>query len=870
MLKSIFGAGSENRGKRLLVTGMYGLLNSAGGRKTNGIGILGMMSSVSGDGMVKGECVRGKASRRWLWGLVWWSTAESKGWKEEFGDFLGYVNGECMARRGDTWPITCGKLGPTGWLISGQVVQGGTFAWRCGVAGLAGGRRLTCGVQGVGPDVYVWSDGLMQDDYEDDYGVWMFRRWIITEGAATMGNIIEGSLTYGYALQMPKEGSLTLGVGRVLFICFGDTKRSILWGGLVGKERCVFWSQWVGIKRYVLKEEKRCVSRPRWVGVKRGVLEEEKRCVLELNTGFDGGGLRTEKRNVWTMCCVNCVPYCLATVSFRMRSCVLKSDSRKVICWVMVALVLNSVSVMERCVLRKVMSLFLLVENGSNCSDFIVAFLGLFWDCKGKFRGSYMKNLSVLKEFVVVERESWFVDFFIVLRKVCSMEMGDSVWKKKSQSFTGIVDEFLKFHRHVHGIASKLDRGYERCFGGNGCAGHEMGGKEDFKGRQWWCSWWWLRKSTVESKGRSLLLEEIQYKRIGSDYCLEMLKRGVFGVCLNELKRCVLVIDLIKGKQSVLASQPVPRYSLISGLLRSKRSVLKQIDDDMKHSVLKSVVGYTKRCVLRMTIVTIRSVLGSGFNLSLYLESVSIYRIFSGFFLRFIIAICGSNFWCKRIFVMADEVANLMNNLRFSEEELVEMENMENQCKEQQCDTEKWIVAKLFTMRKVDGAAVLRVFGSVWKEQPLEEVLDLGANFFLFNKPTGEEGPYQFGEWLRVPFAKKKNAVQGGKKQGIVFTAKGMGERESSHGRGKNMGTLYQAEGSGEGKGKQLQHAQLRPRGPKRVLQGKFEVCPPIGPKKARSASNSQGSEIDGGLEVVSPLKTSITVEAAMQPRREP
>ncbi|KAK8547755.1 hypothetical protein V6N13_027368 [Hibiscus sabdariffa] len=159
MLKSIFGAGSENKGKRLLVTGMYGLLNSAGGRKTNGIGILGMMSSVSGDGMVKGECVRGKASRRWLWGLVWWSTAESKGWKEEFGDFLGYVNGECMARRGDTWPITCGKLGPTGWLISGQVVQGGTFAWRCGVAGLAGGRRLTCGVQGVGPDVYVWSDG---------------------------------------------------------------------------------------------------------------------------------------------------------------------------------------------------------------------------------------------------------------------------------------------------------------------------------------------------------------------------------------------------------------------------------------------------------------------------------------------------------------------------------------------------------------------------------------------------------------------------------------------------------------------------------------------------------------------------------------
>ncbi|KAK8590433.1 hypothetical protein V6N13_057326 [Hibiscus sabdariffa] len=504
MLKSIFGAGSGNRGKRLMVTGMYGLLNSAGGRKTNGIGILGMMSSVSGEGMVwlwwtnhdgweyakehprwserlcfgswwcswkvRGECVRGKASRRWLWGLVWWSTAESKGWKEEFGDFLGYVKGECMVRRGDTWPITCGKLGPYRAVNFWPGCAGGNI--RLEVRGGRLGRRS---------EVDIWRSGcgtrgICVDDYEDDYGVWMFRRWIITEGAAAMGNIIEGSLTYGSALQMPKEGSLTLGVGRVLFICFGDTKRSILWGSLVGKVRCVFWSRWVGIKRYVLKEEKRCVSRPRWVGVKRGVLEEEKRCVLELITGFDGGGLRTEKRNVWTMCGVNCVPYCLATVSFRMRSCVLKSDSRK-----------------------EGDEPVLVGGKWIELQRFYCGFFGPLSGLQGNFRGSYMKNLSVLKEFVVVKRESWFVDFFIVLRKVCSVEMGDSVWKKKSQSFTGIVDEFLKFHRHVHGIASKLDRGYERCCGGNGCAGHEMGGKEEFKGRQWWCSWWWLRKSTVVS-----------------------------------------------------------------------------------------------------------------------------------------------------------------------------------------------------------------------------------------------------------------------------------------------------------------------------------------------------------------------------------
>ncbi|KAK8973022.1 hypothetical protein V6N11_047025 [Hibiscus sabdariffa] len=329
---------------------------------------------------------------------------------------------------------------------------------------------------------FVWNGGwmrLMQDDYEDDYGVWMFRRWIITEGAAAMGNIIEGSLTYGSALQMPKEGSLTLGVGRVLFICFGDTKRSILWGSLVGKVRCVFWSRWVGIKRYVLKEEKRCVSRPRWVGVKRGVLEEEKRCVLELITGFDGGGLRTEKRNNEKLC---------SEERFEEGDMLGYGGSRFEFCF--------SYGTMR---FKEGDEPVLVGGKWIELQRFYCGFFGPLSGLQGNFRGSYMKNLSVLKEFVVVKRESWFVDFFIVLRKVCSVEMGDSVWKKKSQSFTGIVDEFLKFHRHVHGIASKLDRGYERCCGGNGCAGHEMGGKEEFKGRQWWCSWWWLRKSTVVS-----------------------------------------------------------------------------------------------------------------------------------------------------------------------------------------------------------------------------------------------------------------------------------------------------------------------------------------------------------------------------------
>ncbi|KAK8503544.1 hypothetical protein V6N13_027387 [Hibiscus sabdariffa] len=182
-------AGFGNRGKGPFDTGMYVVLNSAVGRKTDGIVRLeavwlwwanhdgwGEASALTRwpevlcfgeewlcfwwcSWKVRGEFVRGKAFGWWLWRFVWWSTAESKGRKEEFGDPLGYVNWKCMARRGETRSITCGMLGPTGRLISGQVVQWGTFAWRCGVAGLAGGPRLTCGVQRVWPIKYLWSVG---------------------------------------------------------------------------------------------------------------------------------------------------------------------------------------------------------------------------------------------------------------------------------------------------------------------------------------------------------------------------------------------------------------------------------------------------------------------------------------------------------------------------------------------------------------------------------------------------------------------------------------------------------------------------------------------------------------------------------------
>ncbi|KAK8538731.1 hypothetical protein V6N13_009114 [Hibiscus sabdariffa] len=57
---------------------------------------------------------------------------------------------------------------------------------------------------------------------------------------------------------------------------------------------------------------------------------------------------------------------------------------------------------------------------------------------------------------------------------------------------------------------------------------------------------------------------------------------------------------------------------------------------------------------------------------------------------------------------MADEVAMLMGNLKFSEEELSKMENVDLHCKEQLDETEQWVVAKLFRMRKVEGAVLVK------------------------------------------------------------------------------------------------------------------------------------------------------------------
>ncbi|KAL4271357.1 hypothetical protein GQ457_13G012300 [Hibiscus cannabinus] len=244
---------------------------------------------------------------------------------------------------------------------------------------------------------------------------------------------------------------LTSGLKRnVLFIRSGVVKRSVLWGGLEEKERCVLRTRWVGVKRCVLEKYPK--------KIKRGVLRPK--------SGAVGGGSKGLKRNVWTTRFI-CVPRCLKPDSFRVKRSVLKIDFGKV----------------KRCVLKR------------------------------EFRWSLVEVLSVLREVLADKIERWFVKFIGVLLTACSLEMGDFVWeegwKKELQNFIGIDGDSLKLRRWVHGVVSEFGSllvGREVCMvsvegglcynlsfvGGQECADLEIRGEDDFKDRLWWCFWWWL------------------------------------------------------------------------------------------------------------------------------------------------------------------------------------------------------------------------------------------------------------------------------------------------------------------------------------------------------------------------------------------
>ncbi|KAK8684355.1 hypothetical protein V6N13_040385 [Hibiscus sabdariffa] len=702
----------------------------------------------------KREGYRGNASRRWLWCFTRRSTAESKGRGKVTGVFMGNVNGRCMAQRGRvcTWFFLCENLGHTRWLVSRQVVQWGTFSWTCGVVGLAGGLRLTGGVQ----------EGLLSK-------------------AALMGNQfgVKRCVSRGY---------------------FNGVKRGTLSNQSVMRKRGVLGSGFIRVKRGVLSYRsvtlKRCV-----LGSSHSVVF--KRCVF-------GGRAIVMKRNVWEE---------------RWRATALWKKLIQGTCEAV-----NGLSEFRRWVYSWGVAVFESRFEGSRVSGFSLMMpvegglsLGLSSVGDQKLDGFGIVGWLdfVVSDFGEVEVRAW--------------------WMERNGS-EGIKGVWISYRWWFWKDKRKGSRG---------------------KASRLWL-WCFSRRSTAESKGMGKVIGVfmgfhgccmLRRERAGTWYAscgklgpTRWLRSG-YVVRWGTFPWTCGVTELAGGPRLTYGAHGglLLKVALMPGSMRVKRCVLKPALDGVKRCVLKPVIAKME-CVER-------------------------------------------RFLQEEILVMADEVANLMNNLRFSEEELVEMEGMESQCKEQQCDTEKWVVAKLFTMRKVDGAAVLRVFGSMGVQISnsfgVSVAVDLRTgegsmgSFLRFrstidcakplkSKPAGEEGPYQFGEWLRVPLAQKKSTFQGGKKQGVVYTARGTGETGRSSGRGKNLEMLQQADGGGEGRGQQVNFAQLRPRGPKRVLQGKYEVCTPVGPKMARSASSSQRIEVEGGSEVVSPLKTSITVEAAAQPRREP
>ncbi|KAK8660422.1 hypothetical protein V6N13_051348 [Hibiscus sabdariffa] len=150
---------------------------------------------------------------------------------------------------------------------------------------------------------------------------------------------------------------------------------------------------------------------------------------------------------------------------------------------------------------------------------------------------------------------------------------------------------------------------------------------------------------------------------------------------------------------------------------------------------------------------------------------------------------------------MAEEVIGLMENHKFSEDELVDVSNNEEDMLETVEGAEKWIVGEF-------------------------------------------QGPFQFGDWLRVDLGKNKLNLR--KKPGIVYAGKAP-EAKSKEGEGQRIvgsqGEEEEALETQTGKGKMVSNTSSKLRSSKRSLRGKNEVCHPIAFKKSRTLNYAGGIE---------------------------
>ncbi|KAK8660435.1 hypothetical protein V6N13_051361 [Hibiscus sabdariffa] len=167
---------------------------------------------------------------------------------------------------------------------------------------------------------------------------------------------------------------------------------------------------------------------------------------------------------------------------------------------------------------------------------------------------------------------------------------------------------------------------------------------------------------------------------------------------------------------------------------------------------------------------------------------------------------------------MAEEVTGLLENLKFSEEELVDVSNNEEDM-----------------LETVEGA-----------------------------EKRGEfQGPFQFGDWLRVDLGKNRLNLR--KKPGVVYAGKVLEAKSREWEGERTVGSQGEEEEALEtqtGKGKMVSNTSSKLHSTKRSLKGKNEVCHPLGFKKSRTLKIAGGID-DECSEATSPVKLPVpTVEA--------
>ncbi|KAK9009201.1 hypothetical protein V6N11_035746 [Hibiscus sabdariffa] len=166
----------------------------------------------------------------------------------------------------------------------------------------------------------------------------------------------------------------------------------------------------------------------------------------------------------------------------------------------------------------------------------------------------------------------------------------------------------------------------------------------------------------------------------------------------------------------------------------------------------------------------------------------------------------------KYVKLMEDEVTGLMENLRFTEEELKDVSIEGEEMMANVEDADKWVVAKI------------------------------GHGWDLCHERAPEfQGPFQFGEWLKVDLSKGRQNLR--KKPGIVYAngKQELSRKEETGEHGMDSVEELEKKTLQIERGKEVGPSVARSRTVMRSLKGKNEVCNPISAKTSKTFSNVVG-----------------------------